>query len=144
MSIGLSNLPKIVQRKQRLGRGEGSGRGKTSGRGYKGQKARSKVRRGFEGGQMPLFRRLPKGGFKRPWRIVAAVVRLDSLNCFSDNEEVTPEKLMAKGLVRPRSRLIKILSGGELKKPLKVVAHRFSVSAKSAIESAGGSTVLLP
>lgn len=143
MTTGLSNLPKIVRRKQRLGRGEGGGRGKTSGRGQKGQKARSKLRRGFEGGQMPLFRRLPKGGFKRPWRVVASIVKVGALNLFGDNEEVTPEKLKERGLVRPRSELIKILSGGELKKRLKVTAHRFSATAKAAIESAGGSAQLL-
>lgn len=143
MSVDLSNLPKIVRRKQRRGRGEGSGRGKTSGRGYKGQKARSKVRRGFEGGQMPLFRRLPKGGFKRPWRIVPNVVRLDLLNRFSDGADVTPDMLEEAGLIRPRAAVVKILAGGELKKRLKVHAHRFSESARSAIVSAGGSVQIL-
>lgn len=143
MTVELSNLPKIVRRKQRRGRGEGSGRGKTSGRGDKGQKARSKVRRGFEGGQMPLFRRLPKGGFKRPWRVVPGIVRLDRLNLFSDGAEITPDKLKEAGLVRPRTAVVKILGGGELKKRLKVSAHRFSESARSAIVSAGGSVQVL-
>lgn len=143
MSIELSNLPKIVRRKQRLGRGEGGGRGKTSGRGQKGQKARSKVRRGFEGGQIPLYRRLPKGGFKPINRIVPGIVRLDALNRFSDNEEVTPESLKLAGLVRPRTALVKILAGGVLKKPLKVSAHRFSATAKAAIVAAGGSALLI-
>ena len=92
---------------------------------------------------MPLFRRLPKRGFKRPWRVVASIVKLAALNQFADNEEVTPEKLKERGLVRPRSELVKILSGGELKKPLKVSAHRFSASAKTAIESAGGTVQIL-
>ncbi|OGH59725.1 MAG: 50S ribosomal protein L15 [Candidatus Lindowbacteria bacterium RIFCSPLOWO2_12_FULL_62_27] len=139
MSLELSALPKIVGRRQRLGRGEGSGRGKTSGRGHKGQKARSKVRRGFEGGQMPLFRRLPKGGFKRSWRVVASIVNLEALNRFADGDEVTVEKLKESGLVRSKAALIKVLAGGKLTRKLKVVAHRFSAGARSAIESAGGS-----
>ncbi len=144
MSVDLSNLPKIVQRRQRLGRGEGGGRGKTCGRGNKGQYARSKVRPGFEGGQMPLYRRLPKGGFKRPWRIVAAIVRLDTLNQFADNEEVTPDKLKQSGLVRTAALRVKILSGGELKKRLKVSVHGCSTAARASIESAGGSVELIP
>lgn len=143
MSINLSSLPKIVRRKQRIGRGEGSGRGKTSGRGQKGQKARSKVRPGFEGGQMPLYRRLPKGGFKRPWRAVPSIIKVESLNQFADNEEVTPEKLKERGMVHSRSDLVKILAGGELKKRLKVTAHKFSAGARTAIESAGGSVQIL-
>ena len=143
MSVELFNLPKIVGKKQRLGRGEGSGRGKTSGRGYKGQKARSKVRRGFEGGQIPLYRRLPKGGFKRPWRVVSAVVRLDALNRFSDDAEVTPKQLIDAGLVRRTAPAVKILAGGELKKRLKVSAHAYSATAKSAIEAAGGSATVI-
>ncbi len=142
MSIDLSNLPKIIRRKRRLGRGEGSGRGKTSGKGQKGQWARSKIRRGFEGGQMPLFRRLPKGGFKRPWRTPPAIVRLADLNQFSDNEDVTLDRLKGAGLVRPRAGLVKILGGGTLKKRLKVTAHGFSESARQAILSAGGAVQL--
>ena len=142
MTVGLSNLPKIVRKRRRLGRGEGS-RGKTSGRGQKGQKARSKVGRGFEGGQMPLYRRLPKGGFKIFHRPRIGVVKVGALNRFADHEEITPEKLKAAGLIGSRSRLVKILAGGVLKKSLKVNVHRFSTSAKSAIEAAGGSAHLL-
>lgn len=140
MAIDLSNLPAIVRRRRRLGRGEGS-RGKTSGRGQKGQKARSKVRRGFEGGQIPLFRRLPKGGFKVFHRPLVGVVQVGALNGFAENEEVTPEKLKSMGLVNSRAKIVKILAGGILKKRLRVNVHRFSAAAKSSIESAGGSAL---
>lgn len=143
MSVELSNLPGIVRRRQRLGRGEGGGRGKTSGRGNKGQKARSKVRRGFEGGQMPLFRRAPKSGFKRPWREVYGIVSTDALGCFAENEDVTPEKLIGAGLVKKRYSRVKILSGSALSKKLTVSAHAFSAKAREVIEAAGGSVRLI-
>ncbi|HET7522250.1 MAG TPA: 50S ribosomal protein L15 [Bacillales bacterium] len=126
--------------RKRVGRGNGSGLGKTSGRGQKGQKARSGggVRPGFEGGQMPLIKRLPKRGFKNPTRKEYAIVNLETLNCFEEGTEVTPELLLEKRIVRKEQDGIKVLGRGELNVSLTVKAHKFSASAKEAIESAGG------
>lgn len=125
---------------KRVGRGIGSGLGKTSGRGQKGQKSRSGggVRRGFEGGQMPLFQRLPKRGFKNIFRQEPAVVNVEALNRFEAGTVVTPELLKEKGLVKSLKNGIKILGQGELEKELTVRANSFSTQAEEKISSAGG------
>ncbi|RWR10635.1 50S ribosomal protein L15 [Siminovitchia fortis] len=128
--------------RNRVGRGIGSGNGKTAGRGHKGQNARSGggVRPGFEGGQTPLFQRLPKRGFTNINRKEYAVVNLDALNRFEDGTEVTPELLIETGVVRNEKSGIKILAKGNIEKKLTVKANKFSSAAKEAIEAAGGST----
>ncbi len=128
--------------RKRVGRGTGSGYGKTSGRGHKGQNARSGggVRPGFEGGQMPLFQRLPKRGFTNINRKEYAVVNLETLNRFDEGTVVTPELLVETGIVKKEMAGIKILAKGKLDKKLTVKAHKFSAAAKEAIEAAGGST----
>ncbi|MHA8138086.1 50S ribosomal protein L15 [Lactobacillaceae bacterium Scapto_B20] len=123
--------------RSRIGRGRGS-KGKTAGRGQKGQKARSKTRLGFEGGQMPLYRQMPKRGFSNFNRKEYAVVNLASLNQFDDGADVTPETLADAGLVKNVKFGIKILGEGDLTKKLTVKANKFSKSAQSAIENAGG------
>ncbi|NLY08364.1 MAG: 50S ribosomal protein L15 [Tissierellia bacterium] len=131
-----------VKAKKRLGRGIGSGTGKTSGKGHKGQNARSGggVRPGFEGGQMPLFRRLPKRGFTNVFAKQVAAINLGALNCFEANTEVTPELLFETGLIKKSKAAdgVKILGQGELEKALTVKANFFSKSAVEKIESAGG------
>lgn len=126
--------------RRRVGRGIGSGLGKTCGRGHKGQKARSGggVRRGFEGGQMPLIRRIPKRGFKNPLRRVMAIVNLRDIDRFPQDEVVTPELLLAAGLINDAKNGVKVLGEGDLSKPLKVRAHGFSEAARQKIEAAGG------
>ncbi|MGV3487000.1 MAG: 50S ribosomal protein L15 [Tuberibacillus sp.] len=126
--------------RKRVGRGYGSGLGKTSGRGQKGQKARSGggVRPGFEGGQMPLIQRLPKRGFKNPTRKEYTIVNLETLNRFSEGTEVTPELLLAERVISKLNDGVKILGNGKLEHKLTVKAHKFSDSAKQAIEAAGG------
>src|SRR5262244_1194482 len=128
------------KRKVRVGRGMGSKLGKTSGSGDKGQKSRRGYsrRRGFEGGQMPLHRRMPKRGFHNPFGVSYAVVNLESLNAFPAGETVTPELLRAHGFVRRATDPIKVLGDGELKNKLTVHAHAFSASAKEKITKAGG------
>ncbi|WP_078593175.1 50S ribosomal protein L15 [Evansella clarkii] len=128
--------------RKRKGRGIATGNGKTAGRGHKGQNARSGggVRPGFEGGQMPIFRRLPKRGFKNPTRKEYAIVNLETLNRFEDGVEVTPERLIESGIVSNEKDGIKILGEGTLERKLTVKAHKFSASAKEAIEAAGGTT----
>ncbi|MBS1786317.1 MAG: 50S ribosomal protein L15 [Acidobacteria bacterium] len=148
--MGLNNLraPEgATHKKKRLGRGQGSGLGKTSGRGNKGQKSRSGYsrKRGFEGGQMPLHRRLPKRGFtnifKREWAEVN-LSRLEEL--FEAGATVTPEVLVEKGLVRKTLKgSIAVLGKGDLSKSLTISAHRFSESAKKKIESAGGKVEII-
>lgn len=125
--------------RKRLGRGIGSGQGKTAGKGHKGQNARSGggVRLGFEGGQTPLFRRLPKRGFTNVNRKEFTIVNLDVLNQFEDGTEVTPALLKEVGAIKKASA-VKILGNGEITKKLTVKAHKFSSSAKEAIEAAGG------
>lgn len=127
--------------RNRVGRGIGSGNGKTSGKGHKGQNARSGggVRPGFEGGQNPLFRRLPKRGFTNINRKEYAIVNLDALNRFENGSEVTPELLLETGVVSNAKAGIKVLGNGTLNVKLTVKAHKFSASAKEAIENAGGS-----
>lgn len=126
--------------RNRVGRGIATGNGKTAGRGHKGQKARSGggVRPGFEGGQNPLFRRLPKRGFTNINRKEFAIVNLDALNRFEEGTEVTPALLIETGIVSNEKSGIKILGNGSVTKKLSVKAHKFSVSAKEAIEAAGG------
>lgn len=126
------------QVRNRVGRGTSSGNGKTAGRGQKGQKARGKVRLGFEGGQMPLFRRMPKRGFKNINRKEYAIVNLETLNKFEDGAEVTPALLVESGIIKDEKDGIKVLGNGTLKKQLTVKASKFSASAKEAIESKGG------
>ncbi|ANU09236.1 50S ribosomal protein L15 [Planococcus antarcticus DSM 14505] len=128
--------------RKRIGRGIGSGTGKTAGKGHKGQNARSGggVRPGFEGGQNPLFRRLPKRGFTNINRKDYAVVNIDVLNRFDEGTEVTPALLIETGVVSNELSGIKILGNGSLEKKLTVKAHKFSGSAKEAIEAAGGQT----
>ena len=125
--------------------GLSSGNGKTSGRGHKGQKARSGggVRLGFEGGQLPLFRRLPKRGFTNINRKDYAIVNLDQLNRFEDGTEITPALLIETGVVSNEKSGIKVLGNGELSKKLTVKAHKFSASAKEAIEGKGGTTEVI-
>ncbi len=131
--------------RKRIGRGIGSGTGKTAGKGHKGQKARSGggVRPGFEGGQNPLFRRLPKRGFTNINRKEYTVVNLDTLNRFEEGTEVTPALLIETGVVSKERSGIKILGNGSLDKKLSVQAHKFSASAKEAIENAGGSVEVI-
>ena len=127
--------------RNRVGRGTSSGNGKTSGRGQKGQKARSGggVRPGFEGGQTPLFRRLPKRGFTNFNAKEYALVNLDQLNVFEDGTEVTPALLKEAGIVRNFKSGVKVLGNGELTKKLTVKAAKFSKSAEAAITAKGGS-----
>ena len=127
--------------RNRVGRGTSSGNGKTSGRGQKGQKARSGggVRLGFEGGQTPLFRRLPKRGFTNVNRKEYAVINLDVLNRFEDGTEVTPVALVEAGIVKNEKAGIKVLGNGSLDKKLTVKAAKFSKHAQETIEAAGGS-----
>jgi large subunit ribosomal protein L15 len=135
--------------RKRLGRGPGSGTGKTAGRGEKGQKSRSghSHRIGFEGGQMPLVRRVPKRGFTNIWRTVYTIVNVEELEKVFAGEaagqDVTPDALVARGLVRS-GRPVKVLGVGEVGRALKVKAHRFSKSARAKIEAAGGSCEELP
>lgn len=134
-------FPEERKQRRRVGRGQGSGLGGTSGRGHKGQNARSGggVRPGFEGGQMPLQRRLPKHGFKNaPFRVRYDVVNLDTLvESFAGRNDISLEDIYARGLARKDS-LVKVLSRGELSAPLSVEAHRFSRAALEKIQNAGG------
>ena len=124
----------------RVGRGPGSGNGKTAGKGHKGQNARSGggVRPGFEGGQLPLYRRLPKRGFYNRFGKTYAIVNVSSLNAFEDGAEVTSATLLEKGIVKSLCDGVKILGYGEITKKLTVKAAIFSASAKEKIEAAGG------
>ena len=137
----LKPRPGAKHRRKRLGQGESSGHGKTSGRGGKGQSARSgsSIRIGFEGGQMPLIRRIPKRGFNNARHAVRYLpVNVEALNCFEEGARVDESALRAVGLATGRASGIKILGDGELKKKLTVVAHAFSASARAKIESLGG------
>ncbi|MBI4300714.1 MAG: 50S ribosomal protein L15 [Chloroflexi bacterium] len=130
--VGAKHKPK------RVGRGDSSGHGKTSGRGTKGQKARGTVRRGFEGGQLPLIKRMPrKRGFTNIFRVEYEVVNLSQLKAFPEGAEVNPEALLGAGLVR-KGAPVKILGEGGLDRRLVVKANKFSASAKQKIEAAGG------
>jgi large subunit ribosomal protein L15 len=141
----LKTRPGSKHRVKRLGCGESSGHGKTSGKGHKGQKARSggSIRLGFEGGQMPLIRRLPKRGFNNAaFKTSYALVNLGDLEQFAEGLHVTEDLLREKGLVNGRFDGLKILGRGELTKKLTVEADKFSESARQAIEKAGGSAVV--
>lgn len=127
--------------RKRVGRGDGSGHGTYSGRGCKGQKSRAgyKIRPGFEGGQLPIIKRLPrKRGFVSLFRKEYSVVKLGALNIFEAGSEVTPEKLVANGVVKSLRLPIKILADGDINHPLTVKADKFSVAAKAKLEAAGG------
>ncbi len=126
----------------RKGRGAGSGNGKTAGKGHKGQNARSGggVRPGFEGGQIPLYRRLPKRGFNNKFAAEYAVINVDKLNAFENGETVNAEALINKGIIRKAYDGVKVLGGGELTKKLTVEAKIFSASAAEKIKAAGGKT----
>ena len=129
--------------KLRVGRGEGGKRGKTAGRGTKGQKARSKVRRGFEGGQMPLQRRLPKAkGFRNPNKEYFALINVERLEEFDAGATVTPDDLRERGMVKKRGR-VKVLGEGEIAKALTVHAHAFSLGAVEKIKAAGGTVEVI-
>ena len=136
--------PGSTHKTKRIGRGPGSGRGKTAGRGSKGMWSRSgsHQKRGFEGGQMPLHRRIPKRGFRSPFGKTFAVINLQDLNAFPAGETVTPDLLRAHGFVRATQQ-IKILGDGDLQNKLAVHAHAFSASAKDKITKAGGSFEVL-
>ena len=131
--------------RKRVGRGPGSGNGKTSGRGHKGQKARaaSKKPAAFEGGQMPLQRRLPKRGFTPLTRTRYALVNLTDLSRFDDGSEVTPAELFEAGLIRKATDLVKVLSDGELSVKLTIKAHKFSKAAAEKISAAGGTAEVI-
>jgi len=148
MGVKLSNLRPAEgarHRRVRVGRGIGSKLGKTAGKGNKGQKSRKGFSRkpGFEGGQMPLHRRIPKRGFHNPFKRAFAVVNVESLNGFPAGETVTPELLLAVGLVRQAAANVKVLGEGELQHALTVQAHAFSKSAAAKITRAGGKAELL-
>lgn len=145
MALALNNLspaPGSTHKKKRIGRGPGSGLGKTAGKGHKGQKSRSGYSKkiGFEGGQMPLQRRLPKRGFtnifKKKW-VEIGLAKLEEN--FGANDEITPEILHERGLIKKAKHDLVILGSGEVSKALKISAHRFTKSAKEKIENAGGS-----
>jgi large subunit ribosomal protein L15 len=145
--MNLSNLRaprKASEKRKRVGRGMGSGMGKTSTRGHKGQRSRSgsRIMRGFEGGQMPLHRRLPKRGFTNIFKTEYEVVNLERLASLGESE-ITPELLRKAGVVRSRNTLVKVLGQGELSGAITVRAHKFSKSAQEKIEKAGGKVEVL-
>ena len=136
----LKAAPGSTKAPKRKGRGTATGQGKTAGRGSNGQNSRSGggVRLGFEGGQMPLYRRIPKRGFTNIWRTDYATINIDALNKFDDGAEVTKDSLIEAKMIRRNSELVKILGDGKLDKKLTVKANKFSQSAKEKIENAGG------
>lgn len=141
----LKPRPGSKHRVKRLGCGESSGHGKTSGKGHKGQKARSggSIRLGFEGGQMPLLRRMPKRGFNNAnFKTRYAIVNLDTLNTLDNDATVNEESLLAAGIIRRPYDKVKILGSGKLEKKLSITADHASESAKAAIEKAGGSLTI--
>ena len=149
MSLSLNNLHPAkgsTHKKKRVGRGPGTGLGKTSGRGEKGQKSRSgySMKIGFEGGQMPLHRRLPKRGFtnifKKKW-IEVSLAALEKQ--FAENDEVTPEVMHHRGIIKKAKHDIVVLGNGDVSKSLKVSAHRFTKSAREKIEKAGGAVTVI-
>ena len=151
MARNLSNLnaPKGANsNKKRIGRGMGSGMGKTSTRGHKGQGSRSgsRLMRGFEGGQMPLHRRLPKRGFTNIFRTEYLVLGLDRIAELASEPgagELTLEGLQLRGIVKGRGKLVKVLANGELTSPVTIHAHKFSAAAVKAIEAAGGKAIVI-
>jgi large subunit ribosomal protein L15 len=151
MALNLSNLrapKKANENKKRVGRGMGSGMGKTSTRGHKGQGSRSgsSLMRGFEGGQMPLHRRLPKRGFTNIFRVEYTVLGLDriaEIHAASNQTEFTLETIVSLGLLRKKNGLLKVLNNGDISAAVNVHAHKFSKSAKEAIEKAGGQAIVI-
>ena len=140
----IAAAPGATKSKKRVGRGIGGKGGKTAGRGMKGTGARSNVKPGFEGGQTPLTRRVPKAkGFRNPFRVEYHVVNLDTLEDFDAGSTVDPDTLRERGLVAKRG-LVKVLGRGEVTKALTVKAHGFSTAAKEAIVAAGGTTEVIP
>jgi large subunit ribosomal protein L15 len=148
--MNLNDVHRGIQKnksRKRIGRGPGSGHGKTATRGSKGQGSRSGSSTSpiFEGGQMPLVRRIPKRGFNNRWAETVAIVNLDVLERnFQSGEDVSPESLRSKELIKGSYDLLKVLGNGELTKNLKILAHQFSRSALEKIEKAGGQVVVLP
>ena len=138
----LAPAPGSVKEGYRKGRGPGSGNGKTAGKGHKGQNARSGggVRPGFEGGQLPLYRKLPKRGFKNHFAVNYAIVNVSALDVFNEGETVNLDALMAKGIIKKPLDGLKVLGNGEITKKLTREASVFSASAKEKIEAAGGKT----
>ena len=136
----LKAVPGATRAPKRKGRGTATGQGKTAGRGMNGQNSRSGggVRPGFEGGEMPLYRRIPKRGFTNIWRKEYEIVNVETLNRFDNGTEVTPELLIAEGIVKQVKDGIKILGNGKLEKNLTVQAQKFTKSALEKIEAAGG------
>jgi large subunit ribosomal protein L15 len=137
----LSPAPGAKKDRKRVGRGDGSGKGTYSGRGSKGQKSRAgyKMRPGFEGGQLPLIKRLPRlRGFTNPFKTEYSLVSLAQLASFEAGSEVTPERLVEAGVIKSLKKPVKVLAGGELKIALTVKANKFSAAAKAKIEAAGG------
>ena len=130
---------------KRVGRGIGSGLGKTAGKGHKGQKARTggSIRRGFEGGQTPLYRRIPKRGFKNHFAVEYAIVNLSDLEQFEDGSVVNAESLIAKGIIKKELDGVKVLGNGTLTKKLTVVASKFSKTAEEKIQAVGGKTEVM-
>jgi len=147
MKLGEMKFPKGARRpRKRVGRGEGSGHGKTATRGHKGQRSRSgvSIRPGYEGGQMPLYRRLPKHGFKNPFRVEYATVNVATLAAaFEDGSTVGPQELMDRRLIRSSARRVKILGNGDIGMKLTVKAHRFSRTAEEKIRQAGGAVEVI-
>jgi len=148
--MNLNEVHRGIQKnkaRKRIGRGIGSGQGKTAGRGHKGQGSRSGSSTSpiFEGGQMPLVRRIPKRGFHNQFALNVVAINLASIDKhFDANEEVTPEAIFGKGVLRGRYDALKVLGGGEVTKKLKISAHHFSKSAVEKIEKAGGQAIVLP
>jgi large subunit ribosomal protein L15 len=145
----LRDNPGATKTKKRIARGPGSGKGKTAGRGLKGQKSRSGVAiKGYEGGQMPLYQRLPKRGFNKPNRKAFAVVNLGIIQKFIDagklSDEITEDSLIASGLVRRKLDGVRVLAKGTFSSKVKLTVTGISGAAKSAVEAAGGSVVLIP
>jgi len=137
----LSPAPGSKKGRKRVGRGDGSGHGTYSGRGCKGQKSRSgyRMKRGFEGGQLPLIKRLPKKrGFVNIFKTAYSVININKLNIFESGSEVTPERMVAAGVVKSLRHPIKVLAEGDINHPLVVRANKFSAAAKAKIEAAGG------
>lgn len=141
----INSAPGARHTRKRIGRGIATGHGKTSGRGHKGQNSRSGggVRPGFEGGQNPLYRRLPRRGFNNIWRKEFAIVNVQDLSRFEDGTEVSPELLLTSGLVKNSKDGIKILGEGEISVKLTVKANKFSQSAVDKIQAAGGKTEVI-
>ena len=146
MDLGsLKYAPGSVKKKKRIGRGQGSGTGKTAGKGHKGQRSRSgsKIRPWFEGGQMPLQRRVPKRGFTNIFKKQFQIVNLKDLDRIKKAQAITPEVLFDSGVINKKNIPVKILGEGDLKKAMDISAHAFSASAKEKIEKSGGKVVVL-